>query len=172
MSTSTAKQMQYQRIEAYCKTIWGANKTFDITIESDDYYYYACYVREDQGLDFGPFLTATTTCKGQNAAWHELERMLHLWAKQKGSNRPMTQEERLNIFSGPRGEFRELLKTFLKHKEAHDAREARERDEASYLKAVKAIDKIIDDDVAGGGDRADLEELKKEVLAKFRLGSL
>ena len=75
MSAST--QTQYQRIEGYCKKIWGPFD-FDIDTETDDHEYYMCVVKRDHGSSFGPPLTLTTVCRGQNAAWHELERMLYL----------------------------------------------------------------------------------------------
>ncbi|KAF2793565.1 hypothetical protein K505DRAFT_375244 [Melanomma pulvis-pyrius CBS 109.77] len=124
MSSETEERTQGQRIQEYCKKIWGADKDFDLDIETDDYENYLCLVREDRGLSFGPVLTMTSLCYGPKEAWHELERMLYLWAKSVESGRPMTQEERLNIFSGPKGKHRKLLMEFERHKAIHDAREA------------------------------------------------
>jgi len=77
---STPTSTQYDRVEGYCKKIWGP-MDFIIEYETDDYEYYAYLVKEDRGLSFGPPLTMTTLCEGQNEALHELERKLYLWAK-------------------------------------------------------------------------------------------
>jgi hypothetical protein len=45
MSTQAQGPTQYQRIEANCKKIWGAEKDFEIDIETDDWEYYSGMVR-------------------------------------------------------------------------------------------------------------------------------
>jgi len=121
MSAQTQERTRYQRIEANCQKIWGADKEFDIDIETDDYEYYQCFVRQDHGLSFGPTLVITSVRGGPDRAWNELDRMLRLWARQVESGRPMTREEHLEIFSGPNGEYRNLLETVMNKKAEMDA---------------------------------------------------
>lgn len=121
MSAQTQGRTRHQRIESNCKKIWGADKEFDIIIETDDYQYYLCFVRQDYGLSFGPTLVMTNVCNGSDRAWNELDRMLRLWARQVESGRPMTREERLEIFSGPNGAYRSLLETVMNKKAEMDA---------------------------------------------------
>ena len=63
----------------------------------------------------------TNVCNGSDRAWNELDRMLRLWARQVESGRPMTREERLEIFSGPNGAYRSLLETVMNKKAEMDA---------------------------------------------------
>lgn len=100
---------QCQRIEANCKTIWGNDCEYDLDIETDDYVNYRCLVKKDFGDSFGPPLTITSLCRSSEAAWAELDKMLELWAKQVKCGMPMTKNETLEIFGGPRGEHRKLL---------------------------------------------------------------
>jgi hypothetical protein len=71
-----------QRIEENCKIIWGNDCDYDIDLETDDWVEYACVVKKDFGLSFGPPLTLTSLCPSSEAAFSELDRMLELWAKQ------------------------------------------------------------------------------------------
>jgi hypothetical protein len=52
----TQGSTRYQRIEATCKTIWGASKDFDIDLEGDDDDYYQCFVKEDFEVKLGKTL--------------------------------------------------------------------------------------------------------------------
>lgn len=92
----------------------------------------------------------TTLCSGEKEAWHELERMLYVWAKSVESGRPMTQEERLKIFAGPKGEFRKLLMEIEKFKEIHDAREAKQVKGAINAEMAKQARKDV---LAGAGGK-------------------
>ena len=60
-----------QRIQASCKIIWG-DHYYDLDLETDDYEYYSVVVKKDFGDSFGPPLTMTPFCHGQEAAWTEL----------------------------------------------------------------------------------------------------
>jgi hypothetical protein len=112
--------IQGERIQANCKKIWGAEKDFELDIETDDYEYYSCLVREDRGDSFGPPLTMTSLCYGEDRAWDELDRMLSLWARQ-ADGEEMTRKETLDIFSGPKGEHKYYLNAFLDKKAKRDA---------------------------------------------------
>ena len=121
MSAQTQERTRHQRIKSNCKKIWGADKEFEINIETGDYHYYLCFVRQDHGFSFGPTLVMTNVCNGSDRAWNELDRMLRLWARQVESGRPMTREERLEIFSGPNGAYRSLLETVMNKEAQMDA---------------------------------------------------
>ena len=116
----TMSSIQGQRIEANCKIIWGNGYEFDLDIETEDYVTYICVVKIDFGESFGPPLMLTSGCPSSEAAWAELDRMLDLWAKQVQRGTPMTRDESLKIFGGPRGQHRQLLR------KAMDAFERRE----------------------------------------------
>jgi hypothetical protein len=100
---------QGQRIEANCKIIWGNDCEYDLDIETDDYVNYTCHVKKDFGDSFGLPLTMTSLCHSSEAAWAELDRMLELWAKQVKRGTPMTKDEKLEVFGGPKGEHKKLL---------------------------------------------------------------
>jgi hypothetical protein len=100
---------QGQRIEANCKIIWGSNCEYHLNIETDDWVNYICFVKKDFGDSFGPPLTMTSACRSSEAAWAELDRMLELWARQVKRGTPMTKDENLEIFGGPKGEHKHLL---------------------------------------------------------------
>jgi hypothetical protein len=142
---------------ANCKKIWGADKDFDLNIDYEEGFDKdcACSVREDHGLSFGPWLTMTNWCSGPDAAWNELDRMLGLWARQVESGRPMTREERLDIFSGPSGEYREFLGRFM---DRMAEAEANSPDKAKALGEANAVGE------ANGMDASKI----KEVLAMFK----
>jgi hypothetical protein len=78
---------RYSRIEANCKTIWG-DKDYDFEVEGGcmfaaDDTGYQIFVREDRGTSWGPNLTMTFLCKGEETAWNELDRMLQLAADEE-----------------------------------------------------------------------------------------
>jgi hypothetical protein len=102
-----------QRIEANCKIIWGNDCEYDLDMETDDYVNYMCHVKKDFGVSFGPPLMITSLCRSSEAAWAELDRMLELWAKQIKRGTPMTKDEKLEVFGGPKGEHKKLLSEFI-----------------------------------------------------------
>jgi hypothetical protein len=102
-----------QRIEASSRIIWGDDCEYDLDLETDDYVYYACIVKKDFGLSFGPPLTMTSLCSSEEEAWTELDRMLGLWAQQVQRKKPMTKAEGLNIFGGWKGQQKMLLSRFI-----------------------------------------------------------
>ena len=111
------QQLRNERILANCKAIWGAQYDYDFDLETDDYVLYWCTVKRDYGLSIGPALTITAACHGEEGAWNELDRMLGIWARVTERGTPMTREERLAIFSGPRGEYRNLLEKVMDEKD-------------------------------------------------------
>lgn len=108
-----------QRIQANCKIIWGSQNDYDIDIETDDYLNYACYVKADYGLSFGPFLTATSLCPSSEAAWARLDRMLEVWATQVQSSaqrQRLAKDESLEVCGGGdrgRGQQKNVVNTFM-----------------------------------------------------------
>jgi len=106
-----------QRIKANCKIIWGNDCEYDLEIDTDDYLNYMCHVKRDLGDSYGPPLTMTSLCYSSEAAWAELDRMLELWAKQVKRGTPMTKDERLEVFGGPKGKHRKLLSKFMDERE-------------------------------------------------------
>ncbi|OHF00792.1 hypothetical protein CORC01_03866 [Colletotrichum orchidophilum] len=98
-----------QRVEANCKIIWGDHFEYDLDCETDDYIHFSYVVKRDFGTSFGPPLTMTGPCGSEEAAFKELDRMLGLWAAQVTRGTPMTREESLKIFGGPRGGQRWIL---------------------------------------------------------------
>jgi hypothetical protein len=104
---------QGQRIEANCKIIWGKSYDYDLDIETDDYINYLCHVKKDFGESYGPLLMMTCLCRSSEAAWAELDRMLELCAEQVVRGTPMTDDKRLEIFGGPKGEHKNILTIFM-----------------------------------------------------------
>lgn len=51
----------------------------------------------------------TLLCDSEEAAYRELNRMLVIWAAHARRGAPMTKEESLEVFGGPRGEYERLL---------------------------------------------------------------
>ncbi|KAK1675965.1 hypothetical protein BDP55DRAFT_662811 [Colletotrichum godetiae] len=100
-----------QRIEENCKTIWG-DHVYEIDYETDDNEVFQYFVLRDYGSSFGPALTMTLLCHSEEAAYRELDRMLGIWAAQVRRGTPMTKEESLEIFGGPRGECKRVLEEF------------------------------------------------------------
>ncbi|KAJ5882693.1 uncharacterized protein N7473_011127 [Penicillium subrubescens] len=103
---------QGQRIQASCVTIWGSGD-YDIDVETDDWASYYAVVKKDFGSSFGPPLTITGICQSEVHAWSELDRMLGLWAKVIQSGEPMTEEQSLEIFGGPNGRNKPILRQFF-----------------------------------------------------------
>lgn len=111
-----------QRIQSLCQLIWG-DGDYDLDLETDDRITYYVVVKKDYGTSFGPLLMMTGICHSEDHAWGELDRMLNTWAKQKLSGRPMTDDELLDIFGGPNGVEKPLLKKCLAMmKEINDKR--------------------------------------------------
>ncbi|KAI0141808.1 hypothetical protein GGR57DRAFT_486450 [Xylariaceae sp. FL1272] len=108
---------QSQRIKAYCGIIWGKGD-YDLSIETEHYEIFSTFVQRDYGDSLGPPLTMTMPCRSEEAAWSELERMLRLRAFQVISGKPMTREQHLEIFGGPGGRCKGVLKQFLDFAEA------------------------------------------------------
>jgi hypothetical protein len=102
----SAANAQWLRMEANCRTIWGNNCDYDFNVETDDYLHYMADVKKDFGLEFGPPLTMTALCPSSEAAWRELDRMLDLMATEVKRGMPMTKEEKLIAFGGPKGQHR------------------------------------------------------------------
>jgi len=100
---------QVQRIEANCRIIWGNGSEYELDIETDDYVNYSCYVRRDFGTSFGPALMIAIAHGSSERALAELDRMLGLWVKYIERGTPMSKDERLEIFGGPRGKYKNLL---------------------------------------------------------------
>ncbi|KAK1625368.1 hypothetical protein BDP81DRAFT_435653 [Colletotrichum phormii] len=100
-----------QRIEENCKTIWG-DYDYEIDYETDDNETFQYFVLRDYGSTFGSALAMTLLCHSEEAAYRELDRMLRIWAAQVRRGTPMTKEESLEIFGGPRGEFKRVLEVF------------------------------------------------------------
>ena len=103
---------QSQRIQASCVTIWGSGD-YDIDVETDDWESYYAVVKKDFGSSFGPPLTITGICQSENHVWSELDRMLGLWARVVQSGEPMTEEQNLEIFGGPNGRNKPILRQFF-----------------------------------------------------------
>lgn len=106
-----------ERIEANCKVIWGPDSDYDLDLETDDYVNYACHVKKDFGLSYGPILAMTSLCPSEDAALAELDRMLLIWAEQVKRGTPMTKDETLSIYSGYKGEYTSLISDFMYKKE-------------------------------------------------------
>jgi hypothetical protein len=81
---------QGKRIEANCKIIWGEYHDYDLSIDTNDYVLYDCYVRKDFGTSFGPPLTMASASGSREKALNELDRILGLWAAQVKRGTPMT----------------------------------------------------------------------------------
>ncbi|KAK4182251.1 hypothetical protein QBC35DRAFT_510322 [Podospora australis] len=104
---------QGERIRANCKTIWGNHDDYDLSIENDNCVDYQCFVRKDFGDSFGSPIAMTSCCPSSEAAWAELDRMLGLWASRVKRGTPMTKNERLETFGGPKGKHKAVLSKFM-----------------------------------------------------------
>lgn len=103
---------QSERIQASCVTIWGSSD-YDVDIETDDWTSYYAVVKKDFGSSFGPPLTMTGMHNSEDQVWSELDRMLGLWARIVESGEPMTEEQDLEIFGGPNGRDKPILRQFF-----------------------------------------------------------
>ena len=103
---------QGQRIQANCRIIWG-DRDYDPDIETDDWLNWSCIVKQELPLGPGPPLTMAGLCPSQELAWQELDRMLHVWAKQVQSGQPMTKAQSLEIFGGFKGRSKVTLGKFI-----------------------------------------------------------
>lgn len=74
---------------------------------------YWAVVKKDLGTSYGPPLTMTGVCGSENHAWSELDWMLRIWAEQIQSGQPMTDYQTLEIFSGPNGQNKLILRQFI-----------------------------------------------------------
>ena len=101
-----------QRIQSYCRIIWGEGD-YDIDEQTDDWETYYAVVRRDLGTEFGPPLAITGICYSSQQGWKELDRMLGAWARQTQTGQVMTKEQALDIFSGPKGQSRRVLEHLL-----------------------------------------------------------
>lgn len=110
---------QIERILANCQIIWGKGD-YGITLEDEDDTFWAEVKDYTSTHKHGPSLTMTGVCNSPDGALAELDRMLFLWAQQAQSEQPMTKEEGLAIFGGPRGENEPILKMFMAAMEAEE----------------------------------------------------
>jgi len=76
----------------------------------------------------------TGLCRSSEAACAELDRMLELWAKQVKRGTPMTKDEKLEVFGGPKGEHKNLLSNVRPR-----WRDARRRETNSRLRPLKSL---------------------------------
>jgi hypothetical protein len=95
-------------MQLYCKIIWGPGDLYEFEVQTDDWEFYYWTVEKTEDGRSRP-LSMTPHCRGKEAAWKELARMLRIWAIQAATGKPLTKEQRLAIFGGPRGEYRALL---------------------------------------------------------------
>jgi hypothetical protein len=72
---------QGERLERNCKLIWGAHCDYDFDVETDDWEWYSCVVKQDFGSSVGPPLIMTGLRPSEEAAWKELEKMLESFAE-------------------------------------------------------------------------------------------
>lgn len=73
---------QGQRIEAYCKIIWGADRSFDIEIEDCGEDFWLGFIREDRVTSYGNALVFTPgAVEGQDSALNKLEGTVAKMAK-------------------------------------------------------------------------------------------
>ncbi|KAJ0419724.1 hypothetical protein BJY00DRAFT_313645 [Aspergillus carlsbadensis] len=100
-----------ERILRNCEIIWGKG-SYDLEVEADDWETWWALVRRDYGSSYGGPLTMTGICSSEDDAWAELDRMLTVWAQQVQSGEPMTEDKGLEIFGGPRGEHKSVLRQF------------------------------------------------------------
>lgn len=106
-----------RRLRAYTQIIWE-DENLILDTETDDCGNYMAYVGKDFSWISSP-LVMTNICRGQGAAWRELERMLEIWASYTQSGQPITDKQRREIHGGPNGEYKKLLKKVDKYFEEH-----------------------------------------------------
>lgn len=111
-----------ERIQANCKIVWGKGDYY-FNIETEDYNFFWAVVTKEGDSEPGPALTITGLCYSPEHVLAELDRMLFAWARQVQSGQPMTKEESLDIFGGPKGRNKPILETFMAEMDAR-AKEA------------------------------------------------
>ena len=128
------------RIQASCAIIWGASEYgYEVEVETDDYEWYYGQVQKDHGLSFGEPLLFSTGCRSSEEGWQELERMLALLAKQALSGKPMTHEDKLQIYGGKDGKHRALLNEFFDwEKRVEEAKEKKVKTEGEAEPGIDA----------------------------------
>jgi hypothetical protein len=98
MSDKEAKgRAQGQRIQEYCRTVYGAGN-YDIEFENADHRDYYVYVRRDNGTHFGHMLTNSGVCNSEEKAIAKLERILSIESRHAQSGMPMTRAESINCY--------------------------------------------------------------------------
>jgi hypothetical protein len=98
MSDKETKGMaQGQRIQEYCRNIYGAGD-YDIEFENVDHWDYYIYVRRDYGTHFGHMLTNSGVCNTEEKAIANLERILSIESKHARSGVPMTKAELIDCY--------------------------------------------------------------------------
>ena len=63
-----------QRIQDYCKAIWG-DGYYELDVDTEDDHYYG-YIRKELEDSYGPMLLDSGRCGSIDEACNELERML------------------------------------------------------------------------------------------------
>lgn len=112
---------QGQRVRRLCVALWGLGEgDYDFDEETDDWENYVVSVRKDFLDSLGPPLLMTPCCDSPAAAWNELERMLSLLAASKSLGRPMTLEERCEVFGGPNGQLKPVLRAVAQEMAARE----------------------------------------------------
>jgi hypothetical protein len=112
------EQTQYDRIQQFCKLLWGeSDYGYDMPIETDDYINYHIYIRKHLGTSLGGVLTGAIARGSAERATNELERKLAIMCKHAISGVPMTREERVDCSCGKKGEWRDLLKAVYEFEE-------------------------------------------------------
>lgn len=114
-----------EHFQANCEITWGKGD-YDINIETDDYETFWAVLRKEFDNELGPVLTITGLCDSPEHTLAELDRMLFALAKQVQSGQPMTKEESLDIFGGPKGQNKPILKIFMAEMDAR-VKEAEEK---------------------------------------------
>ena len=71
---------RWERIESYCKIVWGRDRSYDITDEEVGDGNYLMIVKEDRGTSLGNDLTSIMI-KGHDRAWDGLEKKVAGLAK-------------------------------------------------------------------------------------------
>ncbi|KAL4904794.1 hypothetical protein BDW74DRAFT_178369 [Aspergillus multicolor] len=99
-------------VEKGCHKLWGPG-TYDIDVETDDWESFSALIRREHDNELGMPLIMTMLCRSEDAALAELDRMLRLMVQQEESGEEMTVDETLEIFAGPRGEYRGVLRQFI-----------------------------------------------------------
>jgi hypothetical protein len=75
--------LQGERIQGYCKILWG-DCYYDIEFETEDDDHYG-FIRKDLGDSYGPLLIKSDRCGSIDKTCDKLERMLATACKQAAS---------------------------------------------------------------------------------------